>query len=212
MKKSLLYLIPILILACIFVGCDQSSAHASSASPQASVDSFLQSIQKQDYSSSKTYYAENLDNMANFKNQIEDISPHVANELFNKMADFTYTINNSTIDRNNQQKAIVNVTINAYDLGKSFESTVLDYIKTDLEMTFDGAKSEDIVKETENVIVNEITNSNQTFSTTVDISLTKEKDAWKLDKISENPDLINALSGNIIFTIEKLSQTIQNMQ
>lgn len=208
MKKSFISIVFLSLLIMLFVSCNQNQSQVDS--PDTVVSNFLQAVQQQNYASAKTYYAENLDNMANFRNQIEEISPSVANKLFSKMSDFSYTVHEVTIDPNDSTKASVAVTITAHDLGKAFESTVLDYIKTDLEMTFDGSTSDDIIKQAEEVIVKDIESSEKTFVSDAIITLTKENDTWKLDKISDNTTLINALSGNIINTIDQLSAQLQN--
>lgn len=204
MKKSFFYLLSLIFS--LFILCSCSLSTSDQNTPEDVINSFMKALQHQDYSSTETYYAENMDNMANFRNQVEVISPHVATELFNKMSDFTYVINDVTTDSSDSTKAIANVTITAYDLGNTFEETVLDYIKSDIEMTFDGAKSEDIVKSIEDTLVNDIKTTEQTFDTTVDIHLTNKDDSWKVDKISDNPKLLNALSGNIINTINSLKK------
>lgn len=188
----------------------ESGSSSGEESPDTAVTNFFKALQQQDYASAKSYYSENLDNMAQFKNQIEDIAPGVATKFFEKLADFSYIIHDTTINPNDSSKATVKATINAYDLGKSFESTVLDYIKTDIGMTFDGAKSDDIIKQAEATLAQEIDKTEEHFSTDVSISLTKEEDKWKLDKIGENKDLLNALSGNIIDTIDKLSDQLKS--
>ena len=167
MKRSFISIVFLSLLIMLFVSCTQNQSQVDS--PDTVVSHFLKALQQQNYASAKTYYAENLDNMANFRNQIEEISPSVANKLFSKMADFSYTVN---------------------------------------EVTFDGATSDDVIKKVEEVIVKDIESSEQTFVRDVTVSLTKENDTWKLDKISDNPDLLNVLSGNIIDTINQLSASL----
>lgn len=206
MKKSFFYFTALFVILFSLCGCSNQSP--STSTPEGTVEAFFKGLQHQQYSSTESYYSENMDNMANFRNQIEVISPHVANELFNKMADFSYTIEDVTTDSVAPNKAIVNATITAYDLGKSFERTVLDYIKSDIKMTFDGAKSEDIIKSVEDTLVKEITQVKTKFTTSVQIAVTKKDDTWQVDKISDNPALMNALSGNILSTIDYLSKQI----
>lgn len=208
MKRAFISIIFLGLLMMLLVSCNQNKSQQEQ--PDTVVSNFLHALQQQNYASAKTFYAENLDNMANFRNQIEEISPSVANKLFSKMADFSYTVHDVTIDPKDSTKAQVAVTITAYDLGKSFESTVLDYIKTDIEMTFDGATSDDVIKKAEEVIVKDIESSEKTFTSDVTITLTKEEDIWKVDKISDNPILLNALSGNIIHTINQLSAQLKS--
>lgn len=210
MKKKIFSILYLGLCILLLVSCGSNNNNHSNASntPDQAVSNFLQAVKHQNYANAKTYYSENLDNMAQFRNQVEDISPSVATKLFDKMADFSYEIHDTKINSNDPNKATVTATIQAYDLGKSFESTVLEYIKTDLEMTFDGAKNDDIIKKVEETLVKDIESSKQTFTTDVTISLTKDNDTWKLDKISDNPTLLNALSGNIIATIDKLSANL----
>ncbi len=216
MKKTLFSIFYISLLALLLIGCNSNNnsnnnpnsimnhiTHTEST-PNEAVSNFLEAAKQQNYAHAKTYYSENLDNMSQFKNQVEEISPTVANKFFDKISDFSYEIHDTSISSDDPNKATVTATIQAYDLGKSFEATVLDYIKTDLEMTFDGAKNDEIIKQVEETLVKDIESSEKTFTTDVTISLTKENDTWKLDKISDNPSLLNALSGNIIATIDKL--------
>lgn len=216
MKKTLFSIFYISLLALLLIGCNSNNnsnnnpnsimnhiTHTEST-PNEAVSNFLEAAKQQNYAHAKTYYSENLDNMSQFKNQVEEISPTVANKFFDKISDFSYEIHDTSISSDDPNKATVTATIQAYDLGKSFEATVLDYIKTDLEMTFDGAKNDEIIKQVEETLVKDIESSEKTFTTDVTISLTKENDTWKLNKISDNPSLLNALSGNIIATIDKL--------
>ncbi len=202
-KKYLLIFTCILLLFCL-----TSCSKQETENPGETVVNFLNALQQQNYASAKAYYSENLDNLPNFKNKIEAISPSVANELFSKLADFSYTIKKVEIDSNDPNKAYVSVSLQCYDLGTAFKNTILDYLKTDLEMTFDGAKDEEIIKKAEETILTDISKSEKSFRRTVMISLAKEEGTWKLNKISENHELLNCLSGNIINTIDEMSKEI----
>ncbi|ADZ82508.1 DUF4878 domain-containing protein [Cellulosilyticum lentocellum] len=206
MKKKYL-LIFILLIFCL-----TSCSKQETEKPGETVVNFLNALQQQNYASAKAYYSENLDNLPNFKNKIEAISPAVANELFNKLADFSYTIKKVEIDPNDKNKASVTVSLQCYDLGSAFQNIILDYLKTDLEMTFDGAKDEEIIQKAEETILADISKSEKTFRQAIMIALTKEDDVWKLDKISENRELLNALSGNIINTIEEINNDINTIK
>ncbi len=206
-KKSLLIFISILLIFCL-----TSCSKQETENPGETVVNFLNALQQQNYASAKAYYSENLDNLPNFRNKIEAISPAVANELFNKLADFSYTIKNVEIDPNDKNKASVTVSLQCYDLGSAFQNIILDYLKTDLEMTFDGAKDEEIIQKAEETILADISKSEKNFRQAIIIALTKEDDVWKLDKISENRELLNALSGNIINTIEEINNDINTIK
>ena len=194
MKKKYL----LILLTVLFIFCLTACSKTETENPGETVVSFLNALQQQNYASAKAYYTENLDNLPNFRNKIEAISPAVATELFNKLANFSYTTRKVEIDPNDKDKAEVTISIQCYDLSDVFENIILDYLKTDLEMTFDGAKDEEITQKAEETILKDISNSEKDFRRTITIHLTKTDDAWKLTKLSENKELLNALSGNII--------------
>lgn len=212
---------PILLLnLCILalVGCNQNTdqtqnssqnqnteeSQSASNDAESTVVSFLDDLKHENYTSAKTYYAENLDNMANFRNQVEDISPAVANEVFSKLADFEYKIERTSISQDDPTHATVFVTMDYYDVGNTFEASILEYLKTDIEMTYDGKNGDDITKKADELIIEEISSSKRTTVHEIPISLTLEDDNWTVDKMSENPELLNALSGNILQALDLL--------
>ena len=208
MKKKYL----LILLTVLFIFCLTACSKTETENPGETVVSFLNALQQQNYASAKAYYTENLDNLPNFRNKIEAISPAVATELFNKLADFSYTTRKVEIDPNDKDKAEVTISIQCYDLSDVFENIILDYLKTDLEMTFDGAKDEEITQKAEETILKDISNSEKDFRRTITIHLTKADDAWKLTKLSENKELLNALSGNIMEAIEEIDQEINTVK
>ena len=200
---------PLLILSfCLVLILGVSCGSKEQSKPGDVVVNFLNAMQDQDYAAAKLYYAETVDNLPNFRNKIESISPHVADEFFKKMADFSYTIKKVELNPDDENKANVYVSFQCYDLGNTLENTILEYLKTDLSMTFDGASADDIVKKAEEVIMDDLDGAQQNFHENVIITLTKEDKEWKLDKIGENHDLLNALAANIIDTIDDLDDII----
>ena len=227
MKKIFRVILLSSLLLLVLIGCNQNqnktqsqnqtsstsqSANTSQPknSPDKAVSDFLKDLQNQNYASAKANYVETLDNMANFRNQIESISPSTATNFFNKLAEFTYTVESSTMDENDPTKATVNLTMEYYDVGKAFETTVLDYIRTEITMTYDGKNDEDIVTKADEIVVEDIKSSTKTTANHVPVSIVLEKDTWKVDKMSKNPELLNVLSGNIMDTINKLTLLLQN--
>ena len=77
-------------------------------------------------------------------------------------------------------------------------------------MTFNGAKDDEITQQAETVIIDNLSQSKQDFNRTVPITLTLEDNVWKVDKLDNNPDLMNALSGNILYTIRDMMNSIQD--
>lgn len=176
--------------------------------PEKAVNGLLKALQHQDFSGAKKYYVKNFDNMANLHNQLEDISPAAANQFFSKLADFTYSIESTFIDSNSPSQATAYVTIDYYDVGKTFETTLLEYIKNDISMTYDGKKDDDIRKQADEVITEVLDKSSKETLSHIPVSLVLKDSSWKVTKLSENPELLNALTGNILTAIEKLTVTI----
>ncbi|PHV70802.1 hypothetical protein CS063_08520 [Sporanaerobium hydrogeniformans] len=202
------FLYALVIFCCVGCGTDKKT----DSTPTETTRKFLDALKDQNFSAVKEIYAENIDNLPNFKNKVEDISPLLANKLFDKMFDFEYTIDKVELDEKNPKKATVLVTLNSYDLGKAFQSTITDYLKTDLQMTFNGATDDEIIKKAEEVIVKDIEKAEKNFVSHVGIKLTEEEGNWKLDKIGDNPEFLNALSGNIIATINQLNNNFNTTQ
>ena len=225
MKKLLIYTLCLTALIVVFVGCKQNTPQSngqqnsqqqtenqgqnqSSTEAEKAVSDFLNDLKHENYASAKKYYKENLDNMADFHNQIESISPTVTNKLFSKLTDFTYTIEGSSISPDDSSKATVYVSMEYYDVGKAFETTMLEYIKNEITMTYDGKNDDDIEKKADEIIIEDIESSQKTSAQHIPVSLSFEKDSWKIEKMSSNPELLNILSGNILETINTLISTL----
>ncbi len=203
MKNKYVFLLLYALL--IFNCCGCSNNQQVKSTPTEATGKFLDALKAQNFTAVKEIYVENIDNIPNFKNKVEDISPLLANNLFDKMFDFDYSIDKAELDEKDPKKAVVQTTFITYDLGKAFQSTITEYLKTDLQMTFNGATDDEIVKKVEETIIKDIESAKKNFVTHVSIHLTEEKGEWKLDKIGDNPEFLNALSGNIIATIDELS-------
>ena len=219
MKKLLVILIICQSLF-LFTGCvsnsnpnspqPQTNNTSIDTTPEEAMEGLLKALQQQNFSKAKQFYVENFDNMANFRNQLEDISPTVANQFFSKLADFTYTIETTSIDSNNPSQATAYISMTYHDIGKAFEITLLEYTKNNISMTYDGKKDDDISKIADTIVTEALDKSSKTTLSHIPVSLTLEDTNWKVGKMSESPELLNALSGNLLNTIDKLSTTINN--
>ena len=214
MKKSLMVILTVFLYMLIVTGCtsNQSQNNTQSISstaeiPEGAVSHFLSELQHENFAGAKAYYVENMDNMANLRNQLEAISPSVANKIFSKLADFTYTIESTIIDSNTPSQSTVYVTMDYYDVGQTIETILLDYIGNDISMTYDGSKDDDITKKVDEASSEALNSTTKTTESHIPISLVLEDDKWKVTKLSENPELLNALSGNIINTFNAHSNT-----
>lgn len=227
MKKLFTCILISSLLLSLFTGCNQTQKNSQNQtqsesqnnaqstpsqatnSPEKAVSDFLKDLQHEDFSSAKANYVENLDNMANFRNQIESISPSTATQFFSKLADFTYTVESTQPDSQDSSKATVYLTMTYYDVGKAFETTILDYIRTEISMTYDGKNDEDIMTKADEIVAEDIKSSTQVTTKHVPVSVVLEDTKWKVEKMSKNPELLNVLSGNIMGTISELTLTLQ---
>lgn len=225
MKKSLILILFSSLLILSLIGCNKNQSQNSNQTqeqnqsqnqaqatntPEQAVSDFLTALQHEKYSGATKYYKENLDNMANFRNQVETISPTIANKLFSKLADFTYTIEYSSPSQEDSSKAVVYVTMDYYDIGNAFETALLEYIKNDISMTYEGKTDDDIIKKADETVTETINSSKKTTINHVPILLTLDDDTWKVEKMSQNTELLNVLTGNILETINKVTASTKN--
>ena len=199
MKKSHFIILSIIIMIFTIPGCNEPEGD----NPGEVVVNFLNAVMAEDYAKAKSYYIENLDSVPTFRNKLEDISPTVANELFHKISDFNYTTKKVTLDPNDSNKAYVTISMQYYDLTTVYTKIFTDYLKTDIEMTLDGSSDEEITKETEDTLLSSLNSCPLGYYKTIVLSLSKTDKVWKLDRISENKEFLDALSGNIISAIEE---------
>ncbi len=207
---SAFLLIASMCCSLFMIGCSYNQFNANT--PEETVDNFLQAIQSQGYTVAKKFYSSNLDNMAGLRNQFEGISPAIADRLFRKIAGFAYTIDNVVYSKSSADNAKVNVTITSYDLGTAFEKMLIEYMKANFQMTFDGATDDDITQKAEDLILSDIEKTSKSFTSSVTIPVSRVGNQWQIDKIGQNKKLLNALSGNIINTLDALSKKINENQ
>ncbi len=122
--------------------------------------------------------------------------------LYKRLVDFDYEVMNETID---DDSATVDVKISTYPFGAAMTEFISDYMTQALTLAFSDASEEKIEKLGE-TLFNEKINalSEKSFSETVTIKLNKTEEGWKVAEIPENSDFYNAITGNLIKSLENL--------
>ncbi|MDO4869710.1 MAG: DUF4878 domain-containing protein [Bacillota bacterium] len=205
MKKLAIILVVCLAVTMSLFGC------GSNPTPTETADTFLNAVKAGDADTLKTVYeGDNFDVLALLFDDVEsDGGDAVDDEYFEKtltplLQDFDYKLSNEKIDGD---KATVDVKITTYDIGGAFLAFMEDYFGQALELAFSGASDKE-VEELANSIFEEKINklTDKDYSETVTLDLVNKDGIWKVTKIDESSELINAISGNMIKAIEEIDE------
>ena len=113
-----------------------------------------------------------------------------------KILDFDYEISNEQIDGD---KATVDVKITTYKLGDAFTAFIGDYMSEALVLAFSNASEEELDSMASTILSGKLADlSEKEYEKTVSMSLTMKDDKWIVDKISDNDDLVDALTGGLV--------------
>lgn len=204
MKKRLVLFFSLTgLILFIFAGCG-----ASGPSPTETTDAFLKGIQSGDDSAVNSVYAPGDFQMSSVLDVdgTEEIDQDelIAKTLLTKMQEFEYELSNEQI---NEDKATVDVKITTYPFGTAVTEAMTDYIGQAFALAFSDPSDEQLEKLFETVFTPKIEAlSEKSYSQTVTIGLTSIDGVWKVDGIEEDSDFINALSGNLIKSMENLEE------
>lgn len=179
--------------------------------PTETADTFLSAVKSGDTETIKTVYDGGSFNLLS---AVEDEEAEEGDEaeddnyfeeiLLPKLQDFNYELSNEKIDGN---KATVDVKITTYDIGSAFSSFMSEYFTQALTLAFDGASEEQIEKLANTLFETEINKlKKRTYSETVTLDLVKKDDTWKVAAVDGDSSFLNALTGNMIKTLENLEE------
>lgn len=199
MKKKYLYPLLITLITIALVGCNTKPTN-----PRENAGNFLDAVKQQDFSKAEQFYEETFENIPLLKNKVEAVSPAVAKELFNKLSDFDYDIERVEEDSKDSNQAIVWVKITYYNLGSAFESVIKDFLAEDIQMSFSGANKDETIKKAEEIILVKLGGAKKETAESIPIRMTKEENKWIVQSLTDNKELLNALSGNIISSLPNI--------
>ena len=209
MRKRIIAILMCVLCAVMFTGC-------GGPSPTEVTTNFLDAVKYENTETIKTVYAGKTLDLLNstiaddVKTDDDSESKDESKEekaLFKsvkaKILDFDYEIGEEKIK---DDKATVEVTIKTYNLGNALTESFGSYMSQAIALAFSDTSDEDMTKLFISILQSKIDAcSDKNYSKTVKVPLTKTDDGWKIDKIKDDSDLMNALSGGLVDAADTLS-------
>ena len=204
----------IVVALCFALSISLCGCGDKAPTPTETADTFLTAVKAQDTETIKTVYeGETIDMLASLDEDEEESDGEdslLSDEYFEKtllpkMLDFDYELSNEKIDGN---KATVDVKITTYDIGSAFTAFMADYFTQAITMAFEGASDEEIEKLANTTFESKMAElKEKTYSETVTLNLVNKDDVWKVAKIDDDSEFLNALTGNMIKALDQIEET-----
>lgn len=197
----------ILAMTVMLAGCGLTE------SPTQVTEKFLKAVQESDSDTIKDVYADdNFDLSDNIydtekksdeKSSDTELDKVIEKQLQKKLLDFDYEVLSEKV---NGDKATVKVKIKTYAFGSAFSDFVSDYIEQAFALAMSGASDKKIDALAATIFSQKLDKlKKKSYSKTVSVKLTKDDGKWKINKLSDTGDFMNAISGGLISTISNYS-------
>ena len=177
-----------------FCSCTNGVSEASNGKKNInkSVDTFFNSIKKQDEEKLKeVYLGDNIEHVLLNSDIFGVEDKKVMQQVKNKMLDFDYSIK-ETEEKGN--KAFAKIEINTYNFGESYNDATIEMIKKDYlkEGTVQNKKWEEgIIKITQKHLLN----AQKSYKGEFNLSLKKKDDKWYVSEVDDFGDFFNGILG-----------------
>jgi len=206
MRRKLLSIVTVLLLAIVIVACGgNDSGSIDPNSPTGVTTEFLNAIKAEDNERiEKVYAGDNMDmeeTMDFSGSDTDDLEKEIYEGLMAKILDFDFEVSNEKIDGD---KATVDVKITQYNLADVFTKFMQDFMGKAMEMAIADASEDEIVKESVNVFNETLKNAKKDYEKTVKFNLIKDGDSWKVEKMPDDGDFMNALTGGLLEWINEI--------
>lgn len=203
MKKTLSIAL-VLILALSLFACG-----GSSPTPTDVTNEFLQAIKDTDNDTIKTVYAGgSIDVEKEFENMSESeddaISKVYAEKLYGQILSFDYEVSNEQVK---DDTATVDVAITTYNIGDTFKDFVTDYIGEAFAMSMSGASDEELNQKATEIITEKLDGMKKNYSQTITLNLSQKDGEWMVDKLADDSDFYNAISGGILDATKEIEES-----
>ena len=202
MKKKISVLVAVSLLVLTFCAC-------GTPSPTETADKFLTALKTQDSETlASVYEGESLDLLDDTEKEENDLlgddfSDELMDDVSKKILDFDYELSDEEI---NEETATVKMTINTYNLGSAMSDFMEEYISQAFVKALSGASEEEIEELANTLFAEQIEKVEKDYTGTVTLNLTKSDDGWKVNRIEDDSEVLNALLGGLVDSMEKLSE------
>ena len=188
----------------IFVLAASLSACGSAPTPKDIAEKYLAAIKAQDEEGisalSEGSYSEDelmgtVDSVLGESEEGEE-EDEATKKFKEKVFDFDYTIGEERIDGENAE---VDVTIKTYDFGTMMGQYLERAMSELMAAAFDGASQEEIDAMGKKILEEELDKlTEKSYETTVPMKLKKVEGEWKVAKIEDDSEFLNAMFGGMI--------------
>lgn len=206
MKKKILSIL--LALGLVFSLCA-----CGGPTPTSTVETFLDAVKVQDTETIKTVYGdEDFSFIGEMDLESEDSTQPETDKILNekllpKLLEFDYTVSNEQI---NEDKATVDVTVTTYNFGPAMTSFFSSYMTQAFALIFDDNAEAKLDKIAANLLTAEVDKlTEKTCEKTATISLTATEEGWVIDEIDEEGEVLDALTGGMVSSIEALNEAFE---
>ncbi|MCI8631842.1 MAG: DUF4878 domain-containing protein [Firmicutes bacterium] len=195
MKKQSIFIAAIMLILVL------TSCGSKNPSPTEITNNFLSAVKSQDSNISSFYTGDTENDSLLF--DLSDVDDSLDAEIYKlleeKLLSFEYETSNETIEEN---KATVDVTITAYNLGEAYSTAISEYIAEAFSMAFSGASDEEISMIMNDALIENIENASFDYTKIVTVHLINDENSgWLIDDSATNSELLNALSGGLAETV-----------
>lgn len=180
-------------------------ACGSGPSPSDVVSTYLDAVKAQDSEAIAGVYAGEASDVA-FNSIGEDenaFSKELQDNMMSKFLAFDYTVGNEKAE---DDKATVDVTVTAYNMGDIFQDAVGEYMNRALPLIFSDVTDEDMNALLEEVMTEKLEGAEKNYEKTVTVSLTKTDKGWVIDEFEDITGLPDALTGGMASYAESMSR------
>jgi DNA-binding protein YbaB len=210
--RSITAVVMILVMAVTLAACGMTE------SPTQVTEKFLKALQEGDSDTIKDVYADGSfdlsDNIYDTEKKSEKnnsesaLDKEMEKQLQKKLLDFDYEVLSEKV---NGDKATVKVKIKTYAFGSAFSDFVSDYIEQAFALAMSGASDKKLDELATTLFSQKLEKlKKKNYSKTVSIKLTKDDGKWKINKLSETGDFMNAISGGLISTISNYADAFSD--
>lgn len=121
------------------------------------------------------------------------------------MLEFDFTVSNEQIDGDS---ATVDVAFKTYDIGKAMAEFAKEYLKQGMSLKLKKTSDDEINKAAETIMKDQISKlTEKTYEKTAKLNLVKKDGNWVVDKLDNNTDALDAMSGGLYTFAKNLSNS-----
>lgn len=196
----------------IFVLAASFSSCGSAPTPKDTAGKFLTAVKAKDAEGIRTVYDgsysedELIGTVESLLGESEEgeADEEATKQFEEKLFDFDYTIGEERVDGENAE---VDVTFKTYDFGTMLGQYLQRAMTEMLSAAFSGASEEEIEAIGTKLLAEELTNlTEKSYEKTVPMKLIKVKDEWKVAKIEDDSEFLNAMLGGMIDVVKEFDE------